>query len=85
MLMRRALLIAVQSPAMIRKGSTLLLPARLIEWSANLCVARKICILTVSYQSAVIDLGGDLTIAATIGCNARKDALKYLFSNPAKL
>ena len=26
-----------------------------------------------------------LTIAATIGCNARKLALKYLFSRPAKV
>ena len=42
-LMRRAPFIAVQIAAMTRNGSTLRVFWFITEWSAILCVARKIC------------------------------------------
>lgn len=87
MLMRSALLIAVQTAAMIRNGSVLRVLESTMECSAILWVALRIY-PQESTQSLQPGSGSTketliLTIAATIGCSALNEALKYLFSNPA--
>ena len=82
----RAELMAVQMAAITRKGSTFFVSCCITEKSAILCVALKIYqLLAILLQRTVSRPESLLTIAATIGCNARKLALKYLFSKPAKV